>query len=76
MSESLYSLLLTAAEIKKLDGITYGAASYERREAEAYGRDVDKTILNLREKVILLTRKVKEDMNARHTNTCTTLRDS
>ena len=70
MSERLYSLLLTAAEIKELDSMTYEAASYERCKATAYGRDMDETIVNLRGKVILLTRKVKEDNNERHTNTC------
>lgn len=71
MSERLYSLLLTAAEIKELDTMTYAAASYERCKATAYGRDMDETIANLRGKVILLTRKVQEDNNERHTNTCT-----
>lgn len=76
MNESLYSLLLTVAEAKELDSMTYEAASYECRIAAAYGRDMDTTIANLRRKVIQLVHKVKEDMNERHTNTCPALRGS
>lgn len=61
MAERLYSLLLTAAEIKELDCLTYEAASYARCKALAYGRDMDDNTKNLRAKVILLIRKLKED---------------
>lgn len=66
--ERTFTLELTEAELKELDSATYEMASYERCKAIAYSRDMDKNIHSLREKVIILINKAREERKHESTN--------